>query len=146
MSHRLFVGMAIEMIIQEPRRQARRGIEELRQTSGARFDLLGSSRAQNLYPVARRNDQSLAHNFTIHKVTQSISARFVIERESLANFDRSGLVINSDEDDRHTDSESEQQPERVIAAQQASAEQRAEHERKSQYTEPRRSSPAPIRR
>src|SRR6476646_6860787 len=131
------------MIIQEPRRQARRGIEELRQTSGARFDLLGSSRAQNLYPVARRNNQSLTHAFAIDKATQSIRASLIVQREPLANFDRSGLVINSDEDDRHTDSESQLQPERVITAQQASAKQRAKHERKSQDAEPRGSPSAP---
>jgi hypothetical protein len=89
------------MIVQKSGRQLSRAVEKLSKVLRARFHLVGGGRAQNLHPVARRNDQTFAHHFTIHEPSQSFGARLIAEGEPLADLDRSGLVINSDEDYRH---------------------------------------------
>ena len=46
-------------------------------------------------------NRKATHDFTIHEPSQSFGAGFITEGEPLADLDWSGLVINSDENDRH---------------------------------------------
>jgi hypothetical protein len=101
MPDRFFIRVAVKMVLQKPRRQLARCVEELREMLRARLHLIGGGCAQDLHPVTRRNDQALADDFTIHEPSQSFGARFIAEGEPLADLDWSGLVIDSDEDDRH---------------------------------------------
>src|SRR3954452_1156881 len=76
-------------------------VEKLGDAFGAELELIAGSRAENLDAITGRDDQSFTHDVAVDELAQPRGAGFVVEGESFADLDRSGFVIDSDENDGH---------------------------------------------
>src|ERR1051325_2071541 len=91
-------------------------VEKLRDASKAKVELVGGGGAEDLDAVARGNNQSFTNDVAVDESAQAIGTRFVVESESLADLDRSCLVIDSDKEDGHGINRVSASSENVVAA------------------------------
>jgi hypothetical protein len=130
-SHSFFVGVVIEMRLEETRRQLAGRVEKLGDTVCAKLDLIAGCGADDFDAIASRDDQPFTHDLAVDELAQATGAGFVVERESLADLYRSGLVIDSDEKNGHLFSHKKAQkaqkqslPENVVSTQERCADER----------------------
>jgi len=140
------------MCLQETGRQLARRVEKLCDSICAKLDLIGCRGADHFDAITSRDDQSFTHDVAIDELAQSAGARFVVEGESLADLYRSGLVIDSDEKNRHLFSHKKAQKAQktisskdVIAPEKRCTDERKQHQPETNNTEPRGTAAAPVR-
>ena len=100
-SHGGLVGVRVEVTVEEFYGDGARVAQETAQALGCLGPFRPRRRGQNLHAIARRDDQPLAHDLAVNERAQTVGARLVGERESLAHLDGCRLVVESDENDGH---------------------------------------------